>query len=76
MNLLTEPSKTFTMSCQEIERHGPHSRPLGFSITESEISKAAIKLKNTKSPFSDKTRNEMVKDSLDILMPVFEKSLN
>ena len=33
-----------------------HSRPLDFMITEKEIRKAAEKLKNNKSPFSDKTR--------------------
>ena len=43
------------------ERHGQYSRSLDFSITESEIRKAAIELKKKKSPFSDKIRNEMVK---------------
>ena len=36
------------------ECHGQHSRPLDFMITEREIRKAAEKLKNNKSPFSDK----------------------
>ena len=35
------------------ECHGQHSRPLDFMITEREIRKAAEKLKNNKSPFSD-----------------------
>ena len=58
------------------ERHGQHSRPLDFSLTESEIRKAAIKLKNKKSPFSDKITNEMLKAGLDNLMSVYEKLLN
>ena len=45
MNLLTQPSKTFTN-----ERQGPHSRSLDFSIIKNKISK----LKSNKSPFSDK----------------------
>ena len=50
---------------QENERHGQHSRPLDFSITENELRKAANKLKNSKSPFSDEIRNEMINASLD-----------
>ena len=38
--------------------------------------KAAKKLKNNKSPFSDKIRNEMIKASIDTLMPVYEKLFN
>ena len=54
--------------CNELrqnECHGQHSRPLDFLITEREIRKAAGKLKNNKSPFSDKIRNEMIKASID-----------
>ena len=36
------------------ECHGQHSRPLDFMVTEREIRKAVEKLKNNKSPFSDK----------------------
>ena len=46
--------------CNELrqnECYGQHSRPLDFMITEREICKAAEKLKNNKSPFSDKTRH-------------------
>ena len=42
-------------------------------MAEREIRKAAEKLKNIKSPFSDKTRNEMIKASIDTLMTVYEK---
>ena len=64
--------------CNELrqnECHGQHSRPLDFMITEREIRKAAKKLKNNKSPFSDKIRNEMMKASIDTLMPVYENYL-
>ena len=64
--------------CNELrqnECHGQHSRPLDFLITEREIRKAAEKLKNNKSPFSDKIRNEMMKASIDTLMPVYENYL-
>ena len=44
-------------------------------ITKSEIPQAAEKLKNNKSPFSDKIRNEMMKASIDTLMPVYENYL-
>ena len=36
-----------------------NTRPLDFSITENDIRKAANKLENNKSTFSDKIRNEM-----------------
>ena len=49
---------------QKNECHGQHSRPVDFPITENKIRKAAIKLKNKKSPIWDKIRNEMVKASL------------
>ena len=58
------------------ERHGQHSRPLDFSITENEVRKAANKLKNSKSPFSDKIRNEKINAGLDTLMPVYDKLFN
>ena len=61
---------------QENERHGQHSRPLDFSITENELRKAANKLKNSKSPFSDEIRNEMINASLDTLMPVYDELFN
>ena len=65
--------------CNELrqnECHGQHSRPLDFLITEREIRNAAEKLKNNKSPFSDKIRNEVIKASIDTLMPVYEKLFN
>ena len=76
MNLFTQRSKTFAIKLRQNECHGQHCRPLDFMITEREIRKAAEKLKNNKSPFSDKIRNEMIKASIDTLMPVYEKLFN
>ena len=42
-------------------------------ITENEIRTAARKLKNNKSSFSDEIKNEMIKSSLNELMPVYLK---
>ena len=53
-NLLTQGGKTFAMSYDKM--NAMSTRPLDFMITEKEIRKAAEKLKNNKSPFSDKTR--------------------
>ena len=62
------------MSCriQRILR----SHPLDYLITESEIRTAAGKLKDNKSSFSDKIKNEMIKSSLNELMPVYLKLFN
>ena len=62
------------MSCriQRILR----SHPLDYLITESEIRTAAGKLKNNISSFSDKIKNEMIKSSLNELMPVYLKLFN
>ena len=54
-NELLNPAKQNICNEQrQNECHGQHSRPLDFMITEREIRKAAEKLKNNKSPFSDK----------------------
>ena len=47
-----------------------------YEITEREIRQAAEKLKNKKPPFVDKIRNEMIKASLEPLMPVYVKPFN
>ena len=51
-------------------------RPLDYLITENEILKAAKKLKNNKSSYSDKIRNEMIKASINVLMSVYYKLFN
>ena len=49
---------------------------LDYEITKRQIRQAAKKLKNKKSPFVDKIRNEMIKASLEPLMPVYVKLFN
>ena len=46
------------------------------AITEQEIRQAVKKLKNEKSPFVDKIRNETIRASLNSLMPVYIKLFN
>ena len=48
---------------QEEEDRKKQFRPLDYLITENEIRKAAKKLKNNKSSYSDKIKNEMIKAS-------------
>ena len=48
----------------------------GLMRLESEIRTAVGKLKNNKSSFSDKIKNEMIKSSLNELMPVYLKLFN
>ena len=52
------------------------SRPLDYPITELEIRTAVKKLKNNRSSYSDKIRNEMIKASLNEMMPVYHKLFN
>ena len=70
---LNPARQTICNELGENERHGQESRPLDYPINENKICKAAKKLKNNKSPFSDKIRNEMMKASIDTLMPVYYK---
>ena len=74
--LLNPAQQTICNELGENERHGQESRPLDYPINENEIRKAAKKLKNNKSPFSDKIRNEMIKASIDTLMLVYYKLFN
>ena len=61
---------------QEEEDRKKQFRPLDYLITENEIRKAAKKLKNNKSSYSDKIKNEMIKASINDLMPVYYKLFN
>ena len=49
---------------------------LDYFITENEIVTAAKRMKNNKSSFSDKIKNEMIKASLQDMMLVYLKLLN
>ena len=61
---------------RSLEDATTHSHSLDYLITELEIRTAAKKLKNNKSPFSDKIKNEIIKSSLKQLMPVYFKLFN
>ena len=54
-----------------LEQEKGHFTHFDYEITEREISQAAKKLKNKKSPFVVKIRNEMIKAILEPLMPIF-----
>ena len=62
--LLNPAQQTICNELGENERHGQESRPLNYLINENEIRKAVKKLKNNKSPFSDKIRNETIKATI------------
>ena len=61
---------------QSLEKDKDQLNNLDFEVTEQEIRQAVKKLKNKKSPFADKIRNEMIKASLEPLMPVYIKLFN
>ena len=67
MNPLTNSRRQLLMSYR-IQRIFQHDL--------TEIRTAAGKLKNNKSSFSDKIKNEMIKSSLNELMPVYLKLFN
>ena len=52
------------------------SHALDYLITELEIRTAANKLKNNKSSYSDRIKNEMIKSSLNELIPIYLKLFN
>ena len=52
------------------------SHALDYLITEFEIRTAANKLKNNKSSYSDRIKNEMIKSSLNELLPIYLKLFN
>ena len=61
---------------QEEEDRKKQFRLLDYLITENEIRKAAKKLKNSTSSYSDKIKIEMIKASINDLMPVYYKLFN
>ena len=59
-----------------LEKEKEQLNYLDQEVTEQEIRQAVKKLKNKKSPFVDKIRNEMIKVSLESLMPIYIKLFN
>ena len=76
MTLLTPINKNLTNELRKQEDNEMQSHPLDFLITEAEIRTAVKKLKNNKSPYSDKIRNEMIKTSLNEMILVYQKLFN
>ena len=58
---------------RSLEDATTHSHSLDCVITELEICTSAKKLNNNKTLFADKIKNEMIKSSLNELMPVYLK---
>ena len=59
-----------------LEKEKQQLNYLDQEVTEQEIRQAVKKLKIKKSPFVDKIRNEMIKASLESLMPIYIKLFN
>ena len=70
-DLLNPDQQNVVNELQKQQNSKMQSRPLDYPITELEIQIAVKKLKNNKSPYSDKIRNEMIKVILNGMMPVF-----
>ena len=69
-------SKNTRAELQSLENEKEQIDNLDHEITDQDISQAVKKLKNKKSASVDKIRNEMIKASLESLMPVFIKLFN
>ena len=75
-DLLNPDQQNIVNELRKQQDSNMQSRPLDYPITELEIRTAVKKLKNNKSPYSDKIRNEMIKASLNEMMPVYHKLFN
>ena len=73
---LNSDQQNLTNELRKQEDNEMQSHPLDFFITEAEIRTAVKKLKNNKSPYSDKIRNEMIKTSLNEMILVYQKLFN
>ena len=75
-DLLNPDQQNVVNELQKQQDKKMQSHPLDYPITELEIRTAVKKMKNNKSPYSDKIRNEMIKASLNEMMPVYHKLFN
>ena len=75
-DLLNPDQQNVVNELQKQQDNKMQSRPLDYPITEFEIRTTVKKMKNNKSPYSDKIRNEMIKASLNEMMPVYHKLFN
>ena len=62
-DLLNPDQQNVVNELQKKQDNTIQSRPLDYPITELEIRTVVKKMKNNKSPYSDKIRNEMIKAS-------------
>ena len=60
----------------EMENNKQTNHYLNQPITEKEIKELSKKLKSKKAAFSDKLKDEMIKNSIDILCPAYKKIFN
>ena len=58
------------------EKFRHQNNTLDAEVSESELMKVVKKMKTKKAAYSDKIKNEMIKASIDILMPGFIKLFN
>ena len=75
-DLLNTDQQNVVNELQKQQESKMQSRPLDYPITELEIRTAIKKLTSNKSPYSDKIRHEMIKASLNEMMPVYHKLFN
>ena len=74
---LNPHQEMITNQLQNLEQElTPQTQALDYLINETEIRIAVKKLKNNKSAFSDKIKNEMIKSAVNELMPVYLKLFN
>ena len=61
---------------EELENNKQNNNSLDDPITENEIRNAMKKLKNNKSAYSDRIKNEMIKSSIETLLKAYHKLFN
>ena len=72
--LLNPHQEMITNQLRNLEQElTPQTQALDYLINETEIRIAVKKLKNNKSSFSDKIKNEMIKSAVNELIPVYLK---
>ena len=74
--LLNAHQEAILNELKRLEDATTQSHALDYLITELEIRTAANKLKNNKSSYSDRIKNEMIKSSLNELMPIYLQLVN
>ena len=76
LRLVTDIKKNNNKSRVKQEPRSAHGRAVNKSRVKQEPRSAHGRAVNKKTPFSDKIKNEMIKSSLNQLMPVYLKLFN